>query len=96
MSLDEVGERCAPPLGKTSIFNYEKQASSMSVSNVLRIVNALKIAEGAADQVRLARFFLGPDAVALEDAIEAHRQAEASHRRQRRQLERIEGRGRPR
>lgn len=72
LTQEQLGSRCVPELGKTSIANYERGDNSMGVSNLVRIINALDV-PGATEEARLARFFQGPAQTLLEETIAALR-----------------------
>lgn len=73
-------------LGKNRISNIEKGANSLSVANLTKLLVPLGV-PGATDALRLARFFLGPEAAAIDHAIEAARDLEDEARKARRTLE---------
>ncbi len=87
---------CPDPISPKEVSRYECEDSSLGVATLLNIVDGLKILPEADDARRLARFFLGPEASAIEDAIEATRLAEKTVREARATFLGLSGSGRRR
>lgn len=95
LTQEQLGQNCPHAVAGKDISRYETGSNSLNVRTLLNVVNGLEV-PGEGDAWRLAAFFAGPDAEAIDAAREALREHEESSRRTRNLLERLAGRGRRR
>jgi transcriptional regulator with XRE-family HTH domain len=75
LTQERLGELCPNKVGPKAISRYENAESSMSVSTLLNVINGLGV-PGRTPELRLVRFFLGPEAAWIDRAMEAARDSE--------------------